>query len=337
MSTAYPSLDTAYSGILRDISSCGIVVDSVVDPCSVGSKFGVAERPFREIINYSFSIGDPTRRTVRSRIRNVNVPFAIANTLWMLSGSDLLSFIGSYNELGGKFSDNNETLHGAHGKRLFDHGGVNQVLALRERLRDDTQSRRAVAVLLSATDAPSKSRDIPCVISLQFMIREGRLHCIVNMRSQSAAMVLPYDVFSFTFLQECLALDLGVGIGAYHHNAGSMHYYCDEADLVSRMLDDECVGTPDTEAPQMPLSVNPFFAVSELLKFESEIRTAISLGDSITSFPMPDLPAYWQDLGYILVSGLRNGAPAFRQQALSNLSSCWGPICGNQKSVASLT
>jgi thymidylate synthase len=57
------------------------------------------------------------------------------------------------------------------------------------------------------------------------MIRDDKLLCITNMRSNDAILGLSYDMFSFTMLQEFVANMIGVEVGPYYHNAGSFHVY----------------------------------------------------------------------------------------------------------------
>lgn len=68
-------------------------------------------------------------------------------------------------------------------------------------------------------------------MSLQLLIRNRRLHMFVVMRSNDVIWGFPYDVFSFTCLQEAFLYTLqeaGVPVddlGDYHHTAGSLHIY----------------------------------------------------------------------------------------------------------------
>ena len=48
-------------------------------------------------------------------------------------------------------------------------------------------------------------KDIPCTVSLQFLIRENKLHLFVNMRSNDVFLGLPHDIFCFTMIQEIIA------------------------------------------------------------------------------------------------------------------------------------
>jgi hypothetical protein len=48
---------------------------------------------------------------------------------------------------------------------------------------------------------------------------------IATMRSNDLWLGLPYDVFAFTCIQQMVAAALGVGLGWYQHQAGSLHVY----------------------------------------------------------------------------------------------------------------
>jgi hypothetical protein len=333
MTSLYPDINAAYVASLRELAARGAVVPSVADASSVGSAFGQQDRPFRELRNHSFELADPRNRLLTHPCRPLNIPFAVANALWTLAGSNSLTFIQPYNQRGAHFSDDQHTLHGAHGKRLFDSDGTDQVTAALERLRADPHSRRAVAIVLQPQDAISRSRDIPCLISLQFMQREGELHCVANMRSQSAAMVLPYDVFAVTFLQECLAVELGLSPGCYYHNSASFHYYLDEEATVRHVLASPL--TPDRlspPAPMMPTGISPFAAVRELLHYEQALRVALRVRQpSAPQVPAPPVPEYWRDLGLILACGLCRAGDVDEVSVRQQLSPYWGRLLGTHR------
>jgi hypothetical protein len=73
-------------------------------------------------------------------------------------------------------------------------------------------------------------KDIPCTLSIQFFIRDGRLHCVTTMRSNDIWLGLPYDIFCFTCLQRLIAEALKVPTGFYIHQAGSLHLYARNAE-----------------------------------------------------------------------------------------------------------
>lgn len=64
----------------------------------------------------------------------------------------------------------------------------------------------------------------PCTLTLHFILRDNKLHLFVNMRSNDAINLLPYDVFHHTFLQRYIAAMIEKNVGHYHHFASHMYY-----------------------------------------------------------------------------------------------------------------
>ena len=320
----FSNFNSAYKVGLQDIATYGFEVDSTTDPMSVGSAFGCQARPTKEIIGYSFMLESPADRLLSLKSKKINLPFAVANSLWTISGSDKLDFIAFYNSRGRNFSDNQVTLHGAHGKRLFDTDGIDQIEAIIERLRQDPYSRRTVAPMYHPSDNKASSKDIPCPIAIQFLRRSGKLHAITYMRSQSAAMVLPYDVYSFTFLHEALAVELGCELGTYHHVSGSFHYYLDEETVVNRVIaeEDALIINSSHFVPEMPRTVSPLKMVSTLMKIEADIRNQIQHEQKLNRILiplLPDIPEYWRNLLFILMVRLAEKAGIETQQYITCL------------------
>lgn len=295
----FSNLTNAYHAILSNLHLTGHISESTSDPNSIGSHFGAENRRIKEIIGYSFTLDNPTNRIISLSSRSIDLPFAIANCIWTVSGLDSLEFISFYNRRGLQFSDDKATLHGAHGKRLFNFDGLNQVLYVIEKLKKDKYSRRAVATIYHPTDISVISNDIPCPIALQFLQRNKKLHAITFMRSQSAAMVLPYDAFVFTFLQEMIAVELGLDLGSYHHISGSFHYYLDEEPFIKRILAEE-IPVSETQMPPMPKDVSPFKMTNKILELERMMRSGIQLNEDEVKFHLPF--SYWRDLFFILAS-----------------------------------
>ena len=93
-------------------------------------------------------------------------------------------------------------------------------------------TRRAVISVFTPFDLEVKTRDFPCLVSLQFLLREGVLHSVCHMRSQSALLVMPYDLFLLTMLHEAMSVRLGLVWALITTSAGSLHFYEDEEQLV---------------------------------------------------------------------------------------------------------
>ncbi len=153
----------------------------------------------------------------------LNPAIGAAEALQLIAGvsyPDLMVRIAS------KFEDfiNPETrkFDGAYGPRVGE-----QILHVVERLRNDPDTRQAIAVIYAPEDTHSRPRslDYPCTLNLHFIVRNGALCLHVNMRSNDIWLGWPYDLFQFTQLQCSVANALGLPVGNYVHVANSLHLY----------------------------------------------------------------------------------------------------------------
>ena len=138
---------------------------------------------------------------------------------------------------------------------------------VKEELRKDPDSRRAVIHIRTPDDSLHAVKDVPCTLALQFFIREGKLHLHVNMRSSDIILGIAYDVPAFTTMQEIMANELGVGLGEYVHTSNSLHCY--ERDF--EMLD-AIANSSDNFGRAMP-PYPKIFPISDLMKVEESIRS----------------------------------------------------------------
>lgn len=176
-----------------------------------------------EIINAVTVITDPRQGFVKSKERNLSIKYAVGELLWYLSGSNKLEDISPYSSAWKFLSDDGNTVNSAYGYRIFNKFGFNQWEHVAKLLQKDPLSRQAVIHIKEPSNAPTK--DLPCTICIQYLIRDNKLHSTVYMRSNDIWLGFPYDVFNFTSLQVLMAMKLGVPVGEYTHIAGSLHLY----------------------------------------------------------------------------------------------------------------
>ena len=162
--------------------------------------------------------------------RKLNYKFMAAEAHWILSGSNQTKDIVPFNKNIAKYSDDGITYFGAYGPKFIEQVGY-----VVDCLTKDPESRQAVINIWR--EKPRATKDVPCTLNVQFMIRDNKLECHVNMRSSDLWLGWPYDVFNFSCMAEyimhylrdvnyaCPADDLG----ALYLHANSMHLY--ESDL----------------------------------------------------------------------------------------------------------
>jgi len=152
--------------------------------------------------------------------RQLSFRFMAAEALWILYGSNDLNFHEQIRNKLSPYSDNGETMAGAYGPKVQQ-----QIDYVVNTLENDPDSRQAVMTIWERNPAPSK--DIPCTLSLQFMIRNEQLYTNVCMRSSDVWMGLPYDMFTFTAITALVRLKLNMNLDQRECNifAGSSHLY----------------------------------------------------------------------------------------------------------------
>jgi thymidylate synthase len=122
------------------------------------------------------------------------------------------------------------------------------------------------------------------------MVRSGRLHAIVYMRSNDAIWGLPYDIFLFTMLQELLASELGLELGSYTHVVASLHLYERHFELARRIVRNPSACDFEMAPMQAHRQIKTF------LEFEGQLRSGRSIGVD----QEPSLDPYWWNLLAVL-------------------------------------
>lgn len=213
--------------------------DLFADACRLVSRRGRPVNPrglaTREVLGVHLCLTNPRRRLVDvPPVRVLNPAFAVAEAVWILSGSDD-PWIFDYNRVLRRYADGG-WLRGAYGPRLRRWGDeVDQLDRVRRLLLRDPDSRQAVVQLFDPGRDWVGHRDVPCTVGYRFFIRSGRLQTHTTMRSQDLWLGFPYDVFTATILQELMAGWLGVELGEYHHHVDSLHLYEDDRSRATQL------------------------------------------------------------------------------------------------------
>jgi thymidylate synthase len=276
----------------------------------------------KELLNYNITLGDPRNRIINYADRKTSLKYLLGEFIWYISGSNDPAGILPY----AKFWDgirnlgDNElypagTVNSNYGTRLFGHSKlpafstkastlskpepINQWQETILALARDKDTRQAVMSIHVPSDRHVGNKDVPCTFTLQWLIRENRLHLIVNMRSNDIILGFTNDVFQFTMLQEAMMLELrrhwpDLELGVYYHNAGSMHIYSRHFSMAEAIIKDE-------RALEMPMIKMDVFS-DEILTGLVGIEAAWQAAGASKDFAFEDVGAwelltpYWQNL-----------------------------------------
>lgn len=216
------TIDYIYSGVADVLLALGKIVT-------------VRGLRTKELINSQIRLSDPRSRIVSSPARNIDMRYLVGELCFFLDGRTDLASIAHYSKFWNKVSDDGKTVNSAYGNRLFVET-PQHVEATDSQfqyaiwcLTKDAYSRKAVMTIYAPTDA-RESKDNPCTLTLQFMIRDGKLHMFTNMRSQDFWLGVPYDFAFFTLVQEIALIKLQdayprLTLGDYFHSVASLHVY----------------------------------------------------------------------------------------------------------------
>jgi len=198
----------------------------------------------REIIGVTLHLTDARNNIFAHPQRRLAYKFMIAEWLWIWFGHDDVATISRYNPNIAQFSDDNVTFFGAYGPRV-----IAQWPFILETLRKDRDSRQAALVIFRPN--PPRSRDVPCTLTAQYLVRDGRVHSIYAMRSSDVWLGLEYDCFTFTMMQNILAAQLGVGVGSFTIHLGSSHLYDRDRELALGVLNAASDAREDLRSPAL--------------------------------------------------------------------------------------
>jgi thymidylate synthase len=241
------SANDAWTEMLGDLLSWG----RYAKPRAMGTK---------ELLGYQ-TVVDMKQPvvTVAKRIEGKFHGFMCAEAAWILSGDNRVTTIAPYSRMIAKFSDDGRYFRGAYGPKIVD-----QLTYVVDSLVADPDTRQAVINIWRENPRPTK--DVPCTLSAQWVIRNGVLHCFDTMRSSDAWLGWPFDVFNFSVLSHAVALlirERGAtppAIGELRLTAASQHVY--ERNFAQAQ---SCVDDPKPAFLANPLDPFAFADVDELI------------------------------------------------------------------------
>jgi hypothetical protein len=284
--------NAAWFGLVRDIA-----------------RRGVESRPrgllIKELLAHTTK-ADMSRPIVSVVGRKLGFKFLAAEAWWILTGRNDVESIAPYSSHIASFSNDGHRFDGAYGPRVVD-----QLRYVVDTLVADPDTRQAAIEIWRPN--PRESKDVPCTLVVQWLLRDGKLHCVDTMRSSDAWLGWPYDVFNFSMLSAYVALRLReVGwknpqggpdsskwerlrrleLGTLWLTAGSSHLYVhpkeDGARNVPYSFDDvERIATGANQAkPYAPLCLDEFDSPRHLIEHLSLCKDKLGVMNWMKEFQL---------------------------------------------------
>jgi thymidylate synthase len=148
--------------------------------------------------------------------------YSYCEALWDMSESADISILRAFNKHIDRFV--NDQPEEFRDEAIWAYGPTvaREIPKVVAELRKDSKSRRAIISIPRDLEAIGTH---PCLVSIQFLVRDGEVHSVVNMRSNDAWLGFPIDIFQFSLMQHTVAGALELPVGSYTHHAASLHLY----------------------------------------------------------------------------------------------------------------
>lgn len=188
----------------------------------------------KELLNQRLILTNPKNNIITLPERNYSLKYLCGEILWYLWGSLKLKDIEQYSSFWKTIANKNGTINSNYGYIIFhqklDKYNYSQFDWIIDQLIKDEHSRQALINFNQPIHKYTNNKDFVCTTTLQFLIRNNRLHLITNMRSNDIIYGVCYDLPFFTFIQQMAWLILVekypyLQLGYYIHNTASLHVY----------------------------------------------------------------------------------------------------------------
>ncbi|MFE7497566.1 thymidylate synthase [Streptomyces albidoflavus] len=283
------SVDDALRTTLKDVLAQGATV-----------KDAETGETFLELFAYRTGMRQPRRRVLVNSARRLNLIGAVGRFVWMLRGDNALAPITYYVPRAADYSPDGLRVPGSdYGARIRrPQPGVDQLVGVIQRLRQDPLSRQAATVVWNPLDAVRDPFDIPCAFGTLYHCRDGGVIGTTMMRSNKPS-VMPINFFEFSMLAEIVAAELGLPLQRYVHFTGAVQI--PERELEAAVADSQAEGE-SLEMATMPVDPGPLAQAQALAGIEERIRTSRDRDDlaDVMAAAQEKLHPYWYAFAVVL-------------------------------------
>lgn len=236
-----------YLDLLQDILNTGV---------HKGDRTGTGTQSvFGRQLRYDLSEGFPLVTTKRIHLKSV-----IHELLWFLSGDTNISYLKENGvKIWDDWADENGDLGPVYGSqwRTWEAPNgekIDQIAAVIDSIKNNPDSRRHLVSAWNVAEINNMKLP-PCHFAFQFYVAEGKLSCMLTMRSVDTFLGLPFNIASYALLTHMIAQQCNLEVGEFIWSGGDVHIYSNHVEQVKTQLEREPYALPKLVIKRKPDSI----------------------------------------------------------------------------------
>lgn len=178
----------------------------------------------RAAYNVGFYLRKPKDRVIKTEWRKFSEKYAEREWAWYLSQNRSVEEIKKHAPIWDTMHGGDNIVNSNYG---WQWGRNNQLDKCIEQLKKNRDTRQAWFTIFDGKEKDDYTYDTPCTLSVGFDVlpMTNNLNMCVTMRSNDLVYGFCNDQYCFSKLQELVANELKLDVGAYFHFAHDMHIY----------------------------------------------------------------------------------------------------------------
>lgn len=237
----------SYLDLLQDIKDHGTRKDDRTGTGTI-SVFG-------RQLRFDLSKGFPLVTTKRIHLKSV-----IHELLWFLKGDTNIAYLKEHGvRIWDEWADENGDLGPVYGSQWRswetpEGKHIDQITNVVEAIRRNPDSRRHLVSAWNVAEIEHMKLP-PCHFVFQFYVADGKLSCMLTMRSVDSFLGLPFNIASYALLTHMVAQQCDLEVGEFIWSGGDVHIYTNHLEQVNLQLTREPYELPQLVIKRKPDSI----------------------------------------------------------------------------------
>ncbi|ASA26331.1 thymidylate synthase [Paenibacillus donghaensis] len=210
---------------------------------------------FGRQLRFNLAEGFPLVTTKRIHLKSV-----VHELLWFLKGETNTAYLKEKGvSIWDEWADENGELGPVYGSqwrnwKSADGRHIDQISAVIESIKQNPDSRRHIVSAWNVGEIDQMKLP-PCHFVFQFYVADGKLSCMLTMRSVDTFLGLPFNIASYALLTHMVAQQTGLEVGDFIWSGGDVHIYTNHLEQVNTQLQREPYPLPKLVIRNKPDSI----------------------------------------------------------------------------------